>query len=176
MNLCQRYNHRLVIRSVFVHQAFSPMSATLEPTHSKQALNTWLSVVHAYNLCDAVLGRLLAEQGYTLAQYEVVVRLKREPDQTQQELADRCFQAKSGVSMLLKSMEELGWVLRLADEQDARVKRLRLSQRGHAHAKRMLQVQTRVVSAMVEGFSEEQLLQSQQTMDQVSANLLKLNA
>jgi DNA-binding MarR family transcriptional regulator len=76
--------------------------------------------------------------------------------------------------MLLKSLEEEGWVIRQADAQDARVKRLRLSQRGHAHAKRMLQVQTRVINAMVEGFSEYELAQSQRVMESVSANLLKM--
>jgi DNA-binding MarR family transcriptional regulator len=150
------------------------MNITADPQHSKQALSSWLSVVQAYNLCDSTLGRLLAEQGYTLAQYELVVRLKREPDQTQQALANQCFQAKSGVSMLLKSLEEEGWVMRSSDEGDARVKRLRLTQRGHAHAKRMLQVQTRVISTMVQGFSEDEIAQLQHVMEKVSRNLLLL--
>jgi DNA-binding MarR family transcriptional regulator len=143
--------------------------------HSKQALTAWLSVVHTYNLCDSVLGRLLSEQGYSLAQYELVVRLKREPDQTQQELANGCFQAKSGVSMLLKSLEEEGWLVRLADESDARVKRLRLTQRGRAHAKRMIEVQARVISTMVQGFPETEVARLEEMMTLVSGNLAKLN-
>jgi DNA-binding MarR family transcriptional regulator len=55
------------------------------------------------------------------------------------------------------------------------VKRLRLTQRGHAHAKRMLQVQTRVISTMVQGFSEAEIEQLQQVMDKVSVNLWRLN-
>jgi DNA-binding MarR family transcriptional regulator len=151
------------------------MAAQDTPQHSTQALSCWMAVVQVYNQCDAALSRLLAEQGYSLAQYEVVVRLKREPDQTQQELANRCFQAKSGISMLLKSLEEEGWVIRQSDAQDARLKRLRLSAVGMTHAKRMLKVQSLVVSTMVEGFSEEQLALTQQTMEKVSSNLLLLN-
>jgi DNA-binding MarR family transcriptional regulator len=150
------------------------MPALDTSSHSKQALSSWLAVVQAYNQCDVVLGRLLAEQGYSLAQYELVVRLKREPDQTQQALADQCFQAKSGVSMLLKNLEEEGWVIRQSDAQDARVKRLRLSPLGTAHAKRMLKVQTLVVSTMVAGFTEQEIARIQQAMEKVSSNLLSL--
>jgi DNA-binding MarR family transcriptional regulator len=147
---------------------------TTKQVEAEHALNAWLAVVKTYNMCDSQLARLLANEGYTIAKYEVVIRLKREPDQTQQALADQCFQAKSGISMLLKVLEEDGWVLRLPDAQDARVKRLRLSPIGHTHAQRMLIVQNRVITAMAEGMSKAQLLELSQTMDQVSERLMRL--
>ena len=138
---------------------------------SAVALRAWLAVVRAYNECDAVLTRQLGDSGYSTAQYEVVTRLHREPGPTQQDLAQRCFVAKSGISMLIQRMEADGWVVRSADALDARVKRLVLTPDGRQHAKRMLQIQTEVVGAMASTLTDAQLLELVEMMGNVSNSL-----
>jgi DNA-binding MarR family transcriptional regulator len=144
--------------------------------HALEALHCWLAVVQAYNQCDEALTRMLSQAGYTMAQYEVVVRLKREPDQTQQELADRCFQAKSVVSTLLKKLEQDGWVSRESDASDARAKRLRLTPLGNEHAKRLIKVQSHLVGAMASGLTQDEVVRTRQAMEKVSGNLDRLGA
>ncbi|HYF43853.1 MAG TPA: MarR family winged helix-turn-helix transcriptional regulator [Ramlibacter sp.] len=115
------------------------------------AQQAWLSVARCYHLCDAVLTSRLAALGVRLQEHEVLMNLLLAPDLTQQELANRCFVAKSGVSMLVSSMEDKGLVERQPDPQDARVRRLALTRRGSVLAARCRQVQEDVVTRMTDG-------------------------
>ena len=108
---------------------------------SPHGTQSWLAVVRAYNLCDAVMTARLAALGVRVAEHEVLANLATAPGITQQALAARCFVAKSGVSMLLSQMEARGWVRREADAADARVKRLQLTPAGQTMAAQTLQVQ-----------------------------------
>ncbi len=138
---------------------------------SPHGTQSWLAVVRAYNLCDAVMTARLAVLGVRVAEHEVLANLATAPGITQQTLAARCFVAKSGVSMLLTQLEARGWVRREADAADARVKRLQLTPAGQALAAQTLQVQSQVVAAMVAGASEAELELVTAVMQRVSAQL-----
>ena len=138
---------------------------------SPHGTQSWLAVVRAYNLCDAVMTARLAALGVRVAEHEVLANLATAPGITQQALAARCFVAKSGVSMLLSQMEARGWVRREADAADARVKRLQLTPAGQALAAQTMQVQAQVVVAMVAGSSEAELELVTAVMQRVSAQL-----
>ena len=138
---------------------------------SPQGTLAWLAVVRAYNLCDAVLSARLAELGLRVGEHEVLANLATAPGMTQQELAARCFVAKSGVSMLLAQMEGLGLVAREADTGDARVKRLFLSATGRALAAQTLKVQHDVVDAMAAGVTQAELATVAAVMERVSVQL-----
>lgn len=144
------------------------------PAASPAAVQSWLAVVRAYNLCDAVLSERLAPLGIRLADHEVLVNLHRAPGITQQQLAQRCFVAKSGVSMLVTRMEGEGLLLREADPVDARVRRLSLTADGEALAARALLVQGEVLAAMVAGTSPEHLAVITEAMQRASEALTRL--
>lgn len=137
---------------------------------------TWLAVVRAYHLCDAVMTQRLAALGVRIAEHEVLANLLREPGLSQQQLAARCFVAKSGVSMLLAQMEAAGLVRRDPDPADARAKRLVLTAKGSALARRTKAVQDEVVATMVEGASEADLAWTHTLMTQVAERLEALRA
>ncbi len=143
---------------------------------SPHGTQTWLAVVRAYNLCDAVMSARLAELGLRVAEHEVLANLATAPGMTQQELAARCFVAKSGVSMLLAQMEAQGLVLREADGDDARVKRLLLTAAGQALAARTLKIQSEVVAVMVDGATEAELASVADIMLRVSGRLEALRS
>jgi DNA-binding MarR family transcriptional regulator len=148
--------------------ATSRAAKTPPSPHGTQA---WLAVVRAYNLCDAVMTGRMAELGVRIAEHEVLANLATAPGITQQQLAARCFVAKSGISMLLAQMEERGWVRREADAADARVKRLQLTPAGEALARQTLAVQSDVVRAMVADDSDAELDQVRDSMLRVSQRL-----
>lgn len=149
------------------------MAASRSPRtpSSPHGTQTWLAVVRAYNLCDAVIGSRLAALGVRVAEHEVLANLATAPGITQQQLAARCFVAKSGISMLLAQLEERGWVRREADAADARVKRLQLTAAGEALARRTLAVQAEVVRAMVVDEGDAELDQVRDAMQRVSQRL-----
>ena len=151
-------------------------STTRATPRSKLAGLAWLAVVRAYNLCDAVMTARLAELGLRVGEHEVLGNLATLPGITQQQLAARCFVAKSGVSMLLTQMEGRGLVVRKADAGDARVKRLLLTKAGLALAAKTLKIQSEVIGAMVDGATDEQLSFVTGVMEQVSSRLEALRA
>ena len=138
---------------------------------SPHGTQSWLAAVRAYNLCDAVMTARLAEFGLRLGEHEVLANLATWPGLTQQELAARCFVAKSGVSMLLTQMEGKALVLRQSDAADARAKRLFLTPAGLALATRTLKIQSEVVAVMVEGATDAELATVTDVMLRVAARL-----
>jgi DNA-binding MarR family transcriptional regulator len=150
-----------------LHQADQP---------SPHAMQSWLSVVRSYHLCEAVMSQRLAALGLKLAEHEVLVNLLRTPGSTQQALAQRCFVAKSGISMLVTRMVQARWVLRQPDEVDARAWRLFLTGKGERLAMQAQAVQTEVVNAMSRDCSEAELQAITRAMAQTSDVLQTLLA
>ena len=91
-------------------------------------------------------------------------------------LAARCFVAKSGVSMLLTQIEAEGLVMREADPQDARVRRLSLTKAGLALARQTLKVQAEVVAAMVGPVPEADVAAVARVMEGLSERLEAMRA
>lgn len=131
------------------------------------AVGTWLSVVRAYHLCDALMARRLAEAGVRTAEHEILANLLREPGLTQRVLAQRCFTAKSHVSALLDTMEARGWVKREANPADARSKCLVLTRAGERLATRTVALQAEVVAGMCEGETTAALTEVRAAMGRV---------
>ncbi|MFZ4760035.1 MAG: MarR family winged helix-turn-helix transcriptional regulator [Burkholderiaceae bacterium] len=141
---------------------------------AETATLSWLAVVRAYNLCDAVLASRLATLGLRVPEHEVLVNLNRAPGLTQQQLAQRCFVAKSGVSMLVSRMEHDGLVRREADPVDGRIRRLSLTARGTTLARRAQALQDEVVRAMAEPVTAAELDMVRNVMERVGARLQAL--
>jgi DNA-binding MarR family transcriptional regulator len=135
------------------------------------AVRSWLSVVNAYHLCDALMARRLGELGVRTPEHEILANLRRDPGITQQVLASRCFSAKSHISALLTLLEGRGWVRREPDPADARAKRLFLAPQGERMAARTAAVQATVVAAMVDGETSATLAEVTEAMLRVGARL-----
>lgn len=135
------------------------------------AVRSWLSVVNAYHLCDALMARRLAELGVRTPEHEILANLRRDPGITQQVLASRCFSAKSHISGLLTLLEGRGWLRREPDPADARAKRLYLEPLGERIATQTAAVQAAVVAVMVDGETAATLVEVAAAMQRVSARL-----
>jgi MarR family len=104
--------------------------STRAPLADETTVRSWLSVVRAYNLCDALMTRRFAALGVRTAEHEILANLRRDPGLSQQTLAARCFTAKSSLSGVITDLEQRGWVRREPDPADARAKRLSLTAEG----------------------------------------------
>ena len=135
------------------------------------AVRSWLSVVNAHHLCEALMARRLAELGVRTPEHEILANLRRDPGITQQVLASRCFSAKSHISALLTQLEGRGWVRREPDPVDARAKRLFLQPQGEHIAALTAEVQAAVVATMVDGETVATLGAVAEAMQRVGARL-----
>jgi DNA-binding MarR family transcriptional regulator len=142
-----------------------------KPSAKAIATQSWLSVVRAYNLCDAVLTQRLANIGLKLGEHEVLINLLRAPGISQQQLAQRCFVAKSGVSMLVTRLQKDGLVQRQVDATDARVWLLVLTPKGRTLAEQAQAIQDGVVRVMAQPCSSQELQAIAQAMQRIAAAL-----
>ena len=146
------------------------MASTISST-DKQAIRTWLSVVRAYHLCDAVMAERLAALDVRTAEHEVLANLVRDPGISQQVLAARCFTAKSHISALLRSLEERGLVRRELDPADARARRLYVTRSGETLAKKTTAAQADIVAAMTRTVSAKDMAFIESAMSRVCERL-----
>ena len=138
---------------------------------SAAATQSWLAVVRTYHLCDAAMAQRLAAIGLRVAEHEVLLNLLLAPGITQQQLAQRCFVAKSGASMLVTRLEQAGWLRREADAQDARVRRLQLTADGEALARQSQAIQHEVIATMVAGSTAAELATLTEAMQRAAQAL-----
>jgi DNA-binding MarR family transcriptional regulator len=141
---------------------------------SRQDLRAWTSVVRAYQLCSDALVMRLKVIDLKLPQFEVLVRLLYEPDQTQQQLAEASFVVKSHMSGLLAEMAARRWIKRSESALDKRSNVVTLTARGLTLAKKAAAIQAEVVSAMLTPLSAKQIHDVEAAMQIVSAALSDL--
>ena len=73
---------------------------------------------------------MLGEVGLHVGQEMLLQFLWQEDKLTQSELADRLLVQLATVNKMTQRMERAGWVIKCADEQDGRVSRVQLTQKG----------------------------------------------
>jgi DNA-binding MarR family transcriptional regulator len=145
--------------------------STRAPLADEATVRSWLSVVRAYNLCDALMARRFAALGVRTAEHEILANLRRDPGLSQQALGARCFTAKSSLSGVITDLEQRGWVRREPDPADARAKRLNLTAEGARVVERTARAQAEVVALMTAGYANAELEQVRAVMSAVSERL-----
>ena len=148
-----------------------PMKSSKSKTYDDVTIpctETWIAVVRTYNECTATLTHLLTPLGFSLLQHEILMNLFRSPGLTQQQLAERCFSAKSGISMLVASFVKEGLIERTPALKDQRAWSLSLTEKGHAAAEQLVRVQNDVVAEMAKAYSPSDLLLVKDIMDRSS--------
>lgn len=153
-----------------------PAKTTRDPADARLATEAWLSVVQTYNQCSAALTRRLAPLGLSVLQHEMLMNLLRTPGMSQQQLAERCFSAKSGISMQVAAFEKDGVIERRVDPKDARARLLDLTPKGAELAGQALSVQTEIVDAMTSGYDRDELADLKRRMDGIAAILKDMAA
>lgn len=138
-----------------------------KPLGTPRGLDTWLTVGHTNLKVHRALNQLLGELGLSLAQHEILVTIRRHPNLTQRELADRLHVIKSNATALLKKLDARGLVTRTTDAEDSRVNRLNLTRSGRTLVEKSFAVQCRVIKAMASVMSDEELENTAGVMNRV---------
>lgn len=139
-------------------------------------VNAWIAVVRAYNECQSTLLARLAPMGVSLLQHEIMLNLLRTPGLPQRALAERCFSAKSGISMLLDRMQKDGLVDRQPHPQDNRARSITLTDSGRALAEDLARMQTEVIEVMTEPYAPEELDRLTLLMDDTADRLRQMRS
>lgn len=141
-----------------------------------RAGEAWLAVVRAYNECAQTMAKQLEPLGLSLLEHEMLMNLRASPGLTQQALSERCFSAKSGISMLVARMEKAGLVRRMPSTTDRRARCLTLTAEGVALADRAAGVQARIAAHMADLYAPDELEALHGRMDALSQLLREMRA
>ena len=91
--------------------------------------------------------RLLEKNGLTMAQFRILWFLDDNKDLCQKDLEQQFSMSKAAVSGIVDTLVEAGWLRRVKDGNDHRVKRLSLSDEGTA----LIKETTRSVTSLDHG-------------------------
>jgi MarR family transcriptional regulator, organic hydroperoxide resistance regulator len=133
----------------------------------------WIAVAKVHLLVEKAMMAGLAPLGLKLPHYDILANVYRFPELTQQDLANRLLVGRSNLSMLLPELEKRGLVARIADNQDKRVRRLRLTDEGRVLTAQALAVQVTVIEDMMLALTADECEQLGSYMRRVGAHLVK---
>jgi DNA-binding MarR family transcriptional regulator len=100
--------------------------------------------------------RMLTEVGLHVGQEMLLQILWQEDKLTQTELADRLCIQLATVNKMIQRMERAGWVTKCGDEQDGRVSRVQLTQKGSDLQAATEQVWDRLEQCTLANFTPEE--------------------
>lgn len=97
----------------------------------RPAVVAWMRLARVYQRIDRTSAAFFRRWDLSVAQFDVLARLRAHEGMTQQQLADKLLVTKGNVSQLLAKMERRGFLCRV---QEGRAYRLYLTPAGRAVA------------------------------------------
>ncbi len=97
----------------------------------------------------------------------------KQEDVFQKDIEKKFSMRRSTTSKMLKNMEEKGIVERISIEQDARMKKLQLSEKGQSVVEDVSREYQRIENLLTDGLTEEELEQFFAILYKMQQNMLK---
>ena len=117
-----------------------------------------------------------SEYGLSSAQWRLLVSVKRLGEPTQAQIAERLEIEPISVSRLVDRMEAAGWVERLQDEADRRIRRVRPTERSRAMFDDLRTLATEVYDVALAGLSPDERAALLHALATMIANLAEPDA
>jgi MarR family transcriptional regulator, transcriptional regulator for hemolysin len=115
--------------------------------------------------------QMACEHGMTRAQWIILVRLERQPDLSQNELAALAEVAPITVARLVDRLEALGLVKRCTDPEDRRIWRLRLTPAAAPVLRDIKRCREKLHNIMTRGIDRAALRTMQTGLRQMKENI-----
>lgn len=115
------------------------------------------------------------DAGYqvTVEQWIILVHLDQQDGISQQELANRYNRSKVSALNLIKKLKQDQLVIRKTDPNDARVKLIFLTAKGHKLLQALIPIAKANKKAMIQGISEEEIIMMKSVLRKITGNLTK---
>ena len=114
---------------------------------------------------------LYAEYDLNRAQSGILFALHQEDSMSQKELAKRLNVTPPSITSMIKKMEQEGYITRKADEQDQRVMRLTLAQKGRDSIAYVIKTAEKLEEKVFEGMSAEEKMLFRRLLLQIIENV-----
>ena len=114
---------------------------------------------------------MYAEYDLNKSQSMILFQLHRDGRISQKELAQKLNVSAPSITSMIQKMEKSGYITRRTDEQDQRVMRLSLTEKGESLVQSVIDVSDRMEQILSEGMSLEERLLFRRLMLQINENL-----
>jgi DNA-binding MarR family transcriptional regulator len=104
-------------------------------------------------------------------QIPVLMELRHHGQLSQRQLAEKIRVTPATISGTLKRMERMGLIRRTADQQDARVTQVTLTDLGHEKSRQAISIFEEVDEQMAEGLSEQEFSMALSLIRRMQQNL-----
>lgn len=121
------------------------------------------------------LNAAFRDAGYnvTVEQWIILIHLNQQDGISQQELANRYNRSKVSALNLIKKLKQDQFVLRKTDPNDARVKLIYLTAKGHKLLQKLIPIAKANRERMILGISEEEIVLLKKVLRKITTNLTK---
>jgi DNA-binding MarR family transcriptional regulator len=139
------------------------------------------SLLRAFGSLKKVMEPYFAHFGISRPQWAVLIVLHRSEQEggggmRLRDLGERLFIRPPSVTGVVDRLEREGLVARSKTDDDLRVRRVRLTDEGHAMIERVLVVHAREIQAIMSGLTARQQATLARLLDRLDAHLKTFNA
>lgn len=132
-------------------------------------------VMYINRLHRTMMDKAIRVTGMHRSQHMLLVHLSRtESAPTQREIADAFQISSAAVAVMLKKMEQNGYISRISRNGDMRCNKITITEKGYEVLKTTKEMAETLDAAMYKDFSDEELSAFSLCLDKIQANLLKL--
>ena len=118
---------------------------------------TTLDLLYAYDVLHQATARYMADYGLSKSSLNILLLLRHGPKKGMQlhDLGDLLLVSRANITGLIDSLQERGWVRRVVDDNDRRVRYARITEKAEALLDEFMPVHFRHLTTLLQDLSSE---------------------
>ncbi|SEU27018.1 DNA-binding transcriptional regulator, MarR family [Lacrimispora sphenoides] len=145
------------------------LKGDFSPAHGVMVRYMRIMKLHRY-----ILDERLKETGVYRSQHQILMMLADHSNVSQKEIAERLYVSTATIAVSVKKLEKGGYITRVVDQEDNRMNKLCLTEKGKHTVKHSREFFHNVEERMFRDFSAEEMAAMGQFLDRVYDNLSHL--
>ncbi|PJJ28574.1 MarR family winged helix-turn-helix transcriptional regulator [Lacrimispora celerecrescens] len=145
------------------------LKGDFSPAHGVMVRYMRIMKLHRY-----ILDERLKETGVYRSQHQILMMLADHSNVSQKEIAERLYVSTATIAVSVKKLEKGGYITRVVDQEDNRMNKLCLTEKGKHTVKHSREFFHNVEERMFRDFSADEMAAIGQYLDRVYNNLSHL--
>ncbi len=142
--------------------------------NSLQLHSVIIRYIRIMKLHRHILDQRLKQTGVYRSQHQILMMLSDHSNVSQKEIAERLYVSTATIAVSVKKLEKGGFITRLVDQEDNRMNKLCLTEKGKRMVERSHEFFHNVEAQMFFDFSKEELTVMEQYLDRIYDNLSQI--
>jgi DNA-binding MarR family transcriptional regulator len=135
-----------------------------------------MGYVRIMKLYRYILDERLRQTGVYRSQHQILKMLSDRSNISQKEIAQSLYVSTATIAVSVKKLEKGGYIIRAVDQEDNRMNKLCLTEKGRHMVEHSREYFHQVEERMFDGFSKEDLAAMGQYLDRIYDNLSRIAA